>query len=215
MKFFFDLFPVILFFITFKAAESRPQHAAELLAGFLSPLGLSGPIVPDQAPLLLATLVVIVATIVQIIWVRLRHGKVQKVLWISLALVGTLGGLSLILRDPTFFKWKPSVLYWVFALILLVSDRIFGKNLIRAMLANQFKAPDPIWSRLTLLWAGFFVFLGGLNLFVVHNFSTAVWVNFKVFGIMGLLFAFVLGQGLWLARYVEAEPEKTETEVES
>ena len=201
MKFLFDMFPVILFFATFKVAEGRKEATAELLGSMFGVLGLTA-FPPDQSPILLATVVVILATFAQIGWVWWRHGKVDKMLWISLGLIVVLGGMTIALRDDTFIKWKPTVLYWIFSVILLVSASMFGKNVIRAMLEAQVDAPDHVWSKLNIAWAVFFALMGFANLFVALSFPTDIWVNFKLFGTMGLMFVFIIAQGLWLNRYV-------------
>lgn len=206
MKFLFDLFPVILFFAAFKIAEGRKEATAEFLGNLFGGLGLAGGFPVDQSPILLATVVVILATCGQIAWVWLRHGKVDKMLWVSLGLVVVLGGMTVLLRDETFIKWKPTVLYWVFAVVLLGSASLFGKNLIRAMLEAQIEAPEHVWGRLNVAWAMFFAFMGAANLFIAKSFATDIWVNFKLFGSMGLMLAFIIGQGLWLSRYL---PEET------
>ncbi|MCK9282897.1 MAG: septation protein A [Rhodocyclaceae bacterium] len=180
MKFLFDLFPVIVFFAAFK------------FAGIYA-----------------ATIAAIGATVCQIAWVWWRHGKVDTMLWVSLALVGVFGGATLVLHDETFIKWKPTVLYWIFASVLAGSAIFAGKNLIRSMLAEQLTLPDKVWTQLNLAWAGFFAFMGGVNLAVAFSFSTDIWVNFKLFGGMGLLLGFVVLQGLILAKYVDpAEDNK-------
>jgi intracellular septation protein len=202
MKFLFDLFPVILFFATFKVAEGRKEAAAELLGSLFGSIGLTA-FAPEQAPILLATVVVILATFAQIAWVWWRHGKVDKMLWVSLVLIVILGGMTIALRDDTFIKWKPTVLYWIFAVMLIVSATLFRKNLIRAMLGEQIQAPDHVWTVLNLAWAAFFALMGAANLFVALSFPTDIWVNFKLFGTMGLMFAFILAQGFWLNRYIE------------
>ena len=205
MKFLFDLLPVFLFFSAFKFYEPRKEAAAALLNGVFGSLGLAGAFVPEQSPILVATVVVILATAAQIAWVRLRHGKVDCMLWTSLALVVFLGGMTLVFRDETFIKWKPTVLYWIFALVLLVSATLLRKNLIRKMLEEQVVLPEPLWGRLNLAWAGFFAMMGVANLFIAFNYPTDIWVNFKLFGGMGLMLAFIVAQGLWLAKYVEEE----------
>jgi intracellular septation protein len=117
-------------------------------------------------------------------------------LWVSLGLVVVFGGATLLLRDETFIKWKPTVLYWLFAITLFGSAQFFGKNLIRAMLSQaQMNLPEPLWARLNLAWAGFFAVMGVLNLWVAFNFSTDTWVSFKLFGSMGLMLVFIIGQG--------------------
>ena len=199
MKLLFDLFPVILFFATFKYYGSNPEGAADLVGSLLGSAVLD----VKQAPILLATIVVIVATIAQIAWVHFRHGKVDKMLWVSLVLVSVFGGMTLIFQDETFIKWKPTILYWVFAGSMAFAALVLKKNPIKAMLGEQMTLPEPVWSKVNLSWIVFFLFMGVLNLVIAFNFSTDTWVNFKLFGGMGLLLLFVLGQGLLLAKYVE------------
>jgi intracellular septation protein len=179
MKFLFDLFPVILFFVTFK------------IYGIFA-----------------ATAVAIAATFGQIGWVWYRHRKVDKMLWISLVIIVIFGSATLILQDETFIKWKPSVLYWLFAAALLIAHAVFKKNLIRAMMQEQIILPDQIWARLNASWAMFFALMGAANLYVAFNYSTETWVNFKLFGFMGLMLAFVLLQGQMLAKYMEDKEDK-------
>jgi intracellular septation protein len=199
MKLLFDLFPVILFFVTFKYYGSNPEGAADLLGSLLGSAVLD----VKQAPILLATVVVIVATMAQIAWVHFRHGKVDKMLWISLVLVTVFGGMTLIFQDETFIKWKPTILYWVFAGTMAFSALVLKKNPIKAMLGEQMTLPEPVWDKVNLSWIAFFLFMGALNLIVAFNFSTDIWVDFKLFGGMGLLLLFVLGQGFMLSKYVE------------
>jgi intracellular septation protein len=199
MKLLFDLFPVILFFVTFKYYGSNPEGAADLLGSLLGSAVLD----VKQAPILLATVVVIVATMAQIAWVHFRHGKVDKMLWISLVLVTVFGGMTLIFQDETFIKWKPTILYWVFAGTMAFSALVLKKNPIKAMLGEQMTLPETVWDKVNLSWIAFFLFMGALNLIVAFNFSTDIWVDFKLFGGMGLLLLFVFGQGLMLSKYVE------------
>lgn len=174
MKFLFDLFPVILFFIAFKIAG-----------------------------IYVATGVAIAATFAQIGWVWFRHRKVDTMLWVSLAIVTIFGGATLLLHDETFIKWKPTVLYWLFAAILGGSQLFMKKNLMRSLLSEQMELPEVAWNRMSLSWIGFFVFMGIANLIVAFNFSTDMWVNFKLFGGIGLMLCFVLLQGLMLSKYIE------------
>ena len=199
MKLLFDLFPVILFFASFKYYGSNPEGAADLVGSLLGSAVLD----VKQAPILLATVVVIVATMAQIAWVHFRHGKVDKMLWVSLALVTVFGGMTLIFQDETFIKWKPTILYWVFAGSMGFAALVLKKNPIKAMLGEQLTLPEPVWGKVNLSWIAFFLFMGALNLIVAFNFPTDVWVNFKLFGGMGLMLLFVLGQGLLLSKYVE------------
>ena len=199
MKLLFDLFPVILFFATFKYYGGNPEGAAALVGSLLGSAVLD----VKQAPILLATIVVIAATMAQIAWVHFRHGKVDKMLWVSLVLVSVFGSLTLIFQDETFIKWKPTILYWVFASSMAFSALVLKKNPIKLMLGEQLTLPEPVWGRLNLAWIGFFLFMGVLNIVIAFNFSTDIWVDFKLFGGMGLLLLFVLGQGLMLSKYVE------------
>ena len=179
MKFLFDIFPVLLFFLAFKIWG-----------------------------IYIATAVAIGATFVQVGWSWARHRKVDNMLWVSLAIILVFGGATLWLQDETFIKWKPTVLYWLFGSILLGSDLLFSKNLIRAMMEKQLTLPDPVWRKLNLSWVLFFALMGGANLYVAFNFPTDVWVNFKLFGGIGLMIAFVVAQGLMLSRYIEPEERK-------
>jgi intracellular septation protein len=178
MKFLFDIFPVILFFIAFKVYD-----------------------------IYVATGVAIAATVAQVGWLWLRGRKIENVVWVSLAVIVVFGGATLALQDETFIKWKPTVLYWLFALVLAVAELGFRRNLIRAMMQAQMSLPDIVWGRLLASWIAFFAFMGALNLIVAYHFSTDAWVNFKLFGGVGLLIAFVVLQALLLSRHVEDKPE--------
>ncbi len=200
MKFLFDLLPVILFFGAYKLAGANPEASHALAVQWLG-----GGIAITQAPILIATAVAIVATFGQIALVWTRHRKVDTMLWVSLAIIVVFGGATLFFHNPTFIKWKPTALYWMFGGVLLGSALLLRRNLIRKMLEAQIQLPDEVWSRLNLAWAGFFIAMGLLNLYVAYSFSEEAWVNFKLFGGMGLMLAFVLGQGFYLSRYLEEE----------
>jgi intracellular septation protein len=117
-------------------------------------------------------------------------------------LVSVLGGATIYFHSDTFIKWKPSVLYWVMAMGFLLSPIVAGKNLLKTLLGEQMELPEPIWQRLNLAWVGFFMLMGVLNLWVAYNFSTSTWVNFKLFGGMGLMLVFTIAQGLYLNRHL-------------
>jgi intracellular septation protein len=199
MKLLFDLFPVILFFAAFKYSEKNPELAASWVSSLLGSVTVDAKI----APILLATVVVILATVAQIAWVAWRHGKVDKMLWVSLGLVVVFGGMTLIFQNESFIKWKPTILYWVFAGSMMFSAVVLKKNAIKAMLGEQLSLPEAIWGKVNWAWIGFFVTMGILNLLIAFNFPTDVWVNFKLFGGMGLMLLFVLAQGMLLSKYVE------------
>jgi intracellular septation protein len=203
MKFLFDLFPVILFFSVFKWGEGHPDAALAGAQQYLSGLVSGGVATAAQAPIMLATAVAILATVAQIGYLLVRGKKVDAMLWVSLAIITLFGGATIYFHNDTFIKWKPTVLYWCFSAALLVSQVALGKNLIRLMMEQQIALPDMIWQRLSLAWALFFAGMGLINLYVAYNFSTAAWVDFKLFGFTGLMFAFVIGQSLFLSKYLK------------
>ena len=180
MKFLFDLFPVLLFFVAFKFQG-----------------------------IFVATAVAIAATVAQIGWVLARRRKVSNMQWASLAIIVIFGGATLILRDETFIKWKPSVLYWLTGAAFLIA-LAFKKNLVKAVMGEGIELPEPIWTKLAVAWGVFFLFKGVLNLWVAYHYSTETWVNFKLFGGMGLILAFVFAQAIWLSKYVQEAPAKAE-----
>ena len=197
-KIFFDLFPIILFFLTFKLAGSNPEQATAL-ANSLHYVATD----PKQLPILLATAVAIAATILQIAWVWMRHRKVDTMLWVSLGLISVLGGATLFLQDATFIKWKPTALYWLFSLVLAGSQLLFKKNLIRSMMQQaQLELPENVWLNLNYSWMAFFAIMGVLNIYVAYNYSLDSWVDFKLFGTTGIMFAFIIAQGFLLSKYV-------------
>jgi len=202
MKFLFDLFPVILFFAMFKWGENHPEAAQGLADQYLSAF-VSGTATAAQAPIMLATALAILATVGQIAYLLLRRRKVDGMLWVSLAIITVFGGATIYFHNETFIKWKPTVLYWAFGAALIISQMFFGKNLIRLMMQKQLVLPDPVWQKLNFSWAGFFAVMGLINLYVAYTFSTAFWVNFKLFGFTGLMLGFVVAQSLFLSKYLK------------
>ena len=201
-KLLFDLFPVIVFFVAYKIGDAN----AEATRAFLGGLGLPQPTGGDQKPgIYLATLVAIVASFGQIGWVKLRGGTVETMLWVSLGIIVVFGGATLWLHDESFIKWKPTVLYWIFAGIIFGAT-LFGRNVIKSLMGAQMELPDPVWGRLNASWGGFFAFMGLANLLVAFNFSTDAWVNFKLFGSLGLMLVFVIGQSIVLTRHLDKAP---------
>ena len=201
MKFLFDLFPVILFFIAYQFGSSHPDQAAAILNGLGISLGSA-----VKPGVFLATVVAILATLAQIVWTWLRHRKVDTMLWLSFALITVFGGATLFLQDENFIKWKPTVLYWLFALALGLGPVLFERNFIRMMMQKQLSLPDPVWLRLNLAWAGFFTVMGAANLMVAFNYSTDTWVDFKMFGTLGMMLVFIVLQGVYLARHIQENP---------
>jgi intracellular septation protein len=203
-KVLFDLFPVIIFFIAYKIGDAN----AEATRAFMSGLGLPQPTGTGEKPgIYLATLVAIAASVGQIGWVKLRGHAVETMMWVSLGIIVVFGGATLWLHDESFIKWKPTVLYWLFAGIILGST-LFGRNVIKSVMGTQMELPDKAWNLMNLSWGGFFAFMGVANLFVAFNFSTDDWVNFKLFGSMGLMLVFVIGQSMMLNKYLDKEDNK-------
>ena len=210
MKLLFDFLPIILFFAAFKVAGNDKEAAAAFASEHFGFLVSGGQVRPDDAPVLLATLVVIVATLVQVLVLKLRGKKVDTMLWVSLMLVVVLGGLGIWFHSETFIKWKPTLLYWVMSAAFLLGPLLMGKNLLRMLLGAQLELPDAVWQRLNLAWVGFFAAMGALNLWVAYTFSTDIWVNFKLFGSLGLMLVFTVAQGLYLSRYLSDGPSTKE-----
>jgi len=203
MKLLFDLFPVILFFVAYKLGGAYPHEAGEIAATWLGGLIASGTVSEAQAPILLATAVAIVASLAQVGWLLARGRRVEPMLWVSLGVIVVFGGATIWLNDETFIKWKPSILYLLFAGSLLAGRLFWRRNFVRTLLGKQIELPDPVWERLLWVWSGFFAVLAAANLFVAYSFSTDTWVNFKLFGLMGLTLAFVIGIGIWLSQHIK------------
>lgn len=200
MKLLFDFFPIILFFTVFKLKD-----------------------------IYWATATAIAASILQIGWMLIRRKPVPFQLWLSLFVVSIFGGLTLILHNDAFIKLKPTVLYFSLALVLLFGQVVLKKNLIKSLLGKELILEDRIWSKLNISWMSFFAVVAVLNLFVVYyvcariradalarHLTQAVanraadtfWVNFKLFGVLGLTFVFAIGQALVLARFVKTPAPK-------
>ena len=200
-KFLFDLFPVIMFFITLKVAE-KTASANILLGNIFNTLGFSINVKPDLAPIMLATLAVIIASVIQILWVKFKHGKVDNTLWLSTLLVVILGSLTLYFQNDSFIKWKPTVLYWAFTLVLISAELFWNKNFIKSMMGSNMELPEKIWKTLNFSWAMFFLFLGVINLYIAFNYPIDTWANFKLFGTTGLMFVFIILQMLLLNKHL-------------
>jgi len=176
MKLLIDFFPIILFFVAFK------------LAGIY-----------------VATGVAIVATIAQIAWLRHSNGKVEPMQWVSLGVIVLFGGATIVAQNETFIKWKPTVLYWLMAGTLAAGQLFFRKNLLKSLMGSQLELPEAAWRVTNWSWIAFFGAMGVINLWVAYNFDTDTWVNFKLFGGLGLMALFVIGQALYLGRYMKAD----------
>ena len=187
MKLLLDFLPLVLFFGTFKYAEAHKDWAATFASDHFGAIVSGGVVGPDEAPVLLATLVVIVATLAQISVIFARGKKPDLMLWITFVLVVVLGGATVWFHNATFIKWKPSVLYWAMGLTFWVSQTLFRKNLLQSLIGDQLELPPTVWQRLNFAWIGFFALMGLLNLYVAYSYSTSAWATFKAFGATGLM----------------------------
>jgi len=173
MKILIEFFPILLFFVAYK------------LYGIY-----------------VATGVAIAAAAAQIAWLKYRQQPVEKMQWITLAILIIFGGSTILLQDETFIKWKPTVINWLFAIVFAGSHWIGKKNLTELAMGKNLNLPTNIWTGLNMSWAGFFLLSGLLNLYVAFNYDTDTWVNFKLFGLMGLTIAFVVIQMVFISRYI-------------
>lgn len=201
MKFLLDFLPILLFFGTYKYAENHVDWASTFATEHLGFLVSGGTVGAAEAPVLLATVVVIAATLLQVAWLVLRGKKVDMMLWVSLALVVVLGGATVWFHSDTFIKWKPSVLYWVMGLSFWAAPAFFGKNLLQTLMKDV-RLPQRVWSQLNWAWIAFFACMGVLNLYIAYNFPTPTWVNFKVFGSLGLMLVFTVAQGIYMNKHL-------------
>jgi intracellular septation protein len=180
MKLLASFFPIILFFVAYKT------HGIYVATG-----------------------VAMAASLLQTGWHWFRHRQLDKMHLVTLGMLLVFGGMTLLFQDPTFIKWKPTVVNWVFALAFLLSPLVGGKPLTQRMMGHAVEVPAQIWKRLNNAWGIFFMAVGGLNLYVAYRFDEATWVNFKLFGLLGLTFAFIIAQSLYMARHIKDE-EATE-----
>jgi intracellular septation protein len=178
------------------------EHLGFLISG--------GAVAASQAPILLATFVTIVATVLQIVYLLARKRKVDGMLWLSLGVIVVTGGATIYFHDENFIKWKPTILYWVFALALFVAQVGFRNNLVRKVMEAQIKLPEAVWAKVGYAWMVFFALVGALNLFmafVVFKGNTGAWVSFKLFGVTGIFFAFIVIQTLMLSKHIQEQED--------
>ena len=205
MKLLLDFLPIILFFGTFKYADAHKDWAAAFATDHLGFLVSGGVVGVGEAPVLLATVVVMVATLAQVAFMLARGIKIHVMLWVSLGLVTVLGGATIWFHSETFIKWKPSVLYWVMGIALWAGQALWRKNLLQVLIGDELVLPARIWRHLNIAWIAFFALMGLLNLYVAFNYSTSTWASFKVFGATGLMLVFTLAQGVYLSRHIAPE----------
>ena len=206
MKLLLDFLPLVFFFVTYKVAGLHPDAAAAFATHWMGGLVSGGVVGPKEAPVLLGTVVVIAATLLQAIWMKANRRKIDLMMWISLALVVVLGGLTVWFHNETFIKWKPSIAFWLMGLVFWISQAFLHKNLLRSTLGAEIELSDMVWQRLNFAWVAYFGLMGLLNVWVVYSFSTDAWANFHTFGTTALSFAFIIGQGFYLSRHLEPLP---------
>jgi len=171
MKFLYDLFPVILFFIFYKIYD-----------------------------IYIATAILMAATYTQIILLYIFKKKIEKILIFTAIILTIFGGMSLFFQNPVFIMWKPSIIYWAFGLIILIANKFYNKNLIEMSLGSQVKLKNEYWQNLSYSTALFFISLGFLNIYIAQNYSENTWVNFKLFGMTSLLFLYIILITLYIAK---------------
>jgi intracellular septation protein len=208
MKFLFDVFPVLVFFIVYKLGEVFPVPANAFAQHYMLGLVSGGHLAADQAPMMVATLVAIIVSVLQVGLVLVKGHQVDMMLWVGVAVIVVFGSATIYLHDSTFIKWKPTIINWAYALGIGVAQLGFGRNIIREMMKDALVLPDPVWYRLGLMWMGFFTVLGAVNLlaaFVIFRGNESAWVSFKAFGLPGLTFVFAIVQSLFVARHLPEE----------
>ena len=179
MKLLVDFLPIVIFFIVYKMTGD----------------------------LILATAVLIPATMLQMGYTWLTTKKVEKMQLVTLILVVVLGGLTVALQDGQFIKWKPTIVNWLFGLVFLGSQFIGKKPVVQRLMGKSMELPSRIWRQLNLAWVIFFAAMGGINLYVAFNYSESTWVDFKLFGMLGLTFVFILAQGVYMSRFMPKDSE--------
>ena len=179
MKVLLDFLPIAVFFVAFKLFD-----------------------------IWVATGVAIAATVIQIAWLRWSTGKVEPMQWLSLGVIVLFGGATLLAHNDTFIKWKPTVLYWLMGGALAIGQLVFKRNLLKSLMGAQMSLPEPAWRSLSWSWTAFFAAMGVLNLWVAFHYDTDTWVNFKLFGGLGLMVLFVIGQALYLSKYMKTEADR-------
>lgn len=199
MKFLFDFFPVVLFFLVYKFFGDLPPAWIGIANQF--PFMSLNQNEPKDA-ILLATLVIILATILQNVLYFAMHRRFERMHLITLGILLAFGTMTLFLKDPLFIKWKVSIINWAFAIAFIASQYIgTRKTLVERMMSQAIQTTPDVWKRVNLMWAMFFVAVGILNLIVAYGFSEDAWVDFKLFGVLGLTFVFVIAQAIYLQKH--------------
>ncbi|MGH1461470.1 MAG: septation protein A [Neptuniibacter sp.] len=184
MKLLLDFLPIVIFFAVYKYSND----------------------------IILATAILIPATLLQMLYTWIKTHKIEKMQLVTLVLVIVLGGATVLLQDKTFIQWKPTVVNWLFGLAFLGSQFIGEKTIVQRIMGSNIALPDYAWKNLNIAWVIFFILMGVINLFVAYSFSEETWVNFKLFGMLGLTLLFILAQGLYLSRHIQNTDAKDQNE---
>jgi intracellular septation protein len=208
MKFLFDLLPVIFFYGAFKYSKAHSEWAAQVATNWLGFMVSGGVVGPQEAPTILATVVVVTAIALQVVWLKARKQPVPKILLAGLALAVIFGGLTVWFHSPTFIKWKFSIFYWLLSASLLLGQLVWKRNLLKTMLGGELELPADLWNKLNIAWILFFLGMGLLNIYVAYNFSEDAWFNFKMFISTALMLVFMFGQGLFIWRHLPHESKQ-------
>jgi intracellular septation protein len=178
MSIFYDFLPVLLFFIAFK-----------------------------WYGIYTATVVGIIATGLQVLITRTIKNKFDKQQLITFFVFVIFGSMTLYFHNPIFIKWKPTIIFWIFGLVLIISQLIGSKPLMQRMLEKMMEEkanlPTIAWKKINLAWSLFFITMGAINIFVAYTLSTDAWVNFKFYGILGAMLGFSFLQAIYLSRYAK------------
>lgn len=199
MKLLIDFLPIVIFFIVYKFAP----ETVELISPILTP-SLEADLAA-LSPIILATAVLIPATVLQMLYTRWTTGSIEKMQLVTLLLVVVLGGMTVLLQNKAFIQWKPTIVNWLFAAAFWGSQVFTQKSLIERMMGGNLSLPSDVWIKLNYAWVAFFIGSGILNLVVAYQFSEEAWVNFKLFGLLGLTLVFIVVQTLFLQRYIKQE----------
>jgi intracellular septation protein len=176
MKLFLDFLPIVIFVAVYKTTDD----------------------------IILATAALIPATIMAISYSWFKEHKIEKMQLVTLVLVIIMGGATVIFQDKTFIQWKPSVVNWIFALAFFTSYFVGNKTIIERIMGAQLELKNKIWVILNFAWVVFFILMGIVNLYVAFNYSEATWVNFKLFGMLGLTLVFIIAQGIYISKHSQS-----------
>lgn len=207
MKIFLDFLPTLLFFIAFKTFERLYALAPDF---FDSAQWIDLTPANEHAGILFATIIGVLASIMQLTLQKLIRMPIERMQWISLGLIVFFGGATLLLNDAAFIQWKPTIFNLLIAGAFLFSPVVSGKPLVAHLMGQHISVNPTVWKRLNMAWVVFFVFLAALNIWVARQFSVDTWVDFKLYGMTGLSIAFLFAQSLYLAKYMGESDQPSE-----